>query len=171
MLRHGFNVAIVFCPSWPAREGPGQPRVVISCLPKFVSMSLADVCLGAGKKCRTHLHAAGTQGKCCRDAPSVSDAAGCDDGDVDRVNNLGNKRHRARSKVLEGDIECAAMAACFPTLSDDGIDAGVREHSRFGNCGGGANDHTANILQRPDHVERWKSEVKARDFWAYVQQH
>ena len=59
----------------------------------------------------------------------------------------------------------------LPTLSDDGIDASVREHSRFGNSGGGANDHTANVLQRPDHVERWKSEVKARDSWAYVQQH
>src|SRR5579862_7537250 len=95
-------------------------------------------CFWCAKKTGADLNGAGAEDECGGDGASVSDAAGGDDGDVDRVDDLRDEGEEA-DKLLVGifSFEGTAVSAGFKSLSDDRVGTCVGGSFGFGDSGGG----------------------------------
>ena len=77
-----------------SRRATGRTRRRVACLEHQLFVLLRYGALVCNEEACSHLDAGGTEHKGRRHAATIGDAAGRNHGDIDRIDNLRDKRHR-----------------------------------------------------------------------------
>ena len=113
-------------------EHVGERRLLRGRAAQRGPVELADRGLRAQEVGGADLDAAGTEHERGGDPPVVGDAAGCDHGHVDGVDDLRDERHRADLGRHVAAQEGPTVPAGLGPLGDDGVAAVVRQPAGLG---------------------------------------
>jgi hypothetical protein len=95
--------------------------VVFTSFSQSSTLSRTGTGFRACQKGRPHLHSAGAQCKCGDNAASIPDAAGRENWNFNRIDNLWYQRHSADERRFKWYGEGAAMRTCLAASRDDRI--------------------------------------------------